>query len=97
MRILLYLAIISLGAYIGFKELVPKKISGKVSSIQYVCLLFLLFVMGVKIGTNKEILRLFPKLGFTALIISIFSIIFSILGVKVISKYMNVSKEEKRA
>lgn len=93
MRILLYIVIISLGALVGYKELVSEKILKKMSTIQYVCLLFLLFVMGVKIGINKSILMSVHKLGFTAVVISFFSIFFSILGVKLVSRFINSEKK----
>ncbi|SKC69616.1 LysO family transporter [Maledivibacter halophilus] len=93
MKILLYIMIILLGALFGYKDLVSEKIFSKISTIQYICLLFLLFVMGIKIGINKEVLSSFHKLGFSAIIISIFSIGFSVLGVKLISNFI-LSKEE---
>jgi len=93
MRILLYIVIISIGALVGYKELVSEKILKRMGTIQYICLLFLLFVMGIKIGINKSILMSVHKLGLTAVVISIFSISFSILGVKFISKFI---KSEKR-
>lgn len=94
MRILLYIVIISLGALIGYKDLVSEKVFSKTSFIQYICLLFLLFVMGIKIGINKEVLMSFHRLGLSAVIISVFSIAFSVLGVKSISKFI---KPEKKA
>ncbi len=93
MRILLYIVIISIGTLVGYKELVSEKLFSKMSSIQYFCLLFLLLVMGIKIGANKNVLMSVHKLGFTAIIISIFSIAFSILGVKLISKYIKAEKK----
>ncbi len=95
-RILLYVVIISIGAFIGYKNLFSKGIMNKLDKIQHICLLFLLFIMGVKIGINEEILKAFPRLGFSALIISSMSIIFSILGVRLISKYINSSKKEEK-
>lgn len=93
MRILLYIVIILIGALIGYKELISKKVLKRMSSIQYFCLLFLLFVMGIKIGVNKNVLMSVHKLGFTAVVISIFSILFSILGVKLVSKHIKAEKK----
>jgi len=94
MDVLFYLTIISLGAFIGYKELFSKKLSMKLAKIQNICLLFLLFLMGVKIGINEEILKSFPTLGFSAILISLFSIIFSVLFVRLISKYISNSGKE---
>ncbi len=95
MRILLYIGIISMGAMVGYKELVSEKVFSKMGTIQYMCLLFLLFVMGIKIGINENVLLSFHKLGFTAIVISFFAISFSILGVKLISKYIIEEKKVK--
>lgn len=93
MRILLYIVIISLGALFGYKDLVSEKVFSKMSFIQYICLLFLLLVMGIKIGINKEVLLSFHKLGFSAVIISVFSVAFSVLGVKSVSKFIKPDKK----
>lgn len=93
MKILLYIGIITLGALFSYKDLVSEKIFSKISSIQYICLLFLLFVMGIKIGVNKEILLSFHKLGFNAVVIAVFSVGFSVLGVKLISKFIQPKEE----
>ncbi|MCT4565373.1 MAG: LysO family transporter [Maledivibacter sp.] len=95
MRILLYIVIISIGALMGYKDIISEKVFSKTSSIQYMCLLFLLFIMGIKIGINKEVLLSFHRLGFNAVIISIFSIVFSVLGVKIISKSIKPEKKEE--
>ncbi|MFZ5965985.1 MAG: LysO family transporter [Bacillota bacterium] len=88
MRILLYIAIIFIGGLIGFKDLLSDRILSRLSKIQHVCLLFLLFIMGANIGINKEIVNAFYKLGYQALILSILSIIFSVAGVKCISRFL---------
>ncbi|MDK2918525.1 MAG: hypothetical protein PWQ37_1258 [Candidatus Petromonas sp.] len=94
MRILLYITIISLGAFLSYRGLSSEKVLEKLDRIQYLCLLFLLFVMGVKIGINSEIIKAFYKLGYSAVVISFFSIIFSILGVKIVSKFIKSSKKK---
>ncbi len=93
MRIIFYVLIISLGATLGYREILSKKLLSKLDVIQYICLLLLLFIMGVKIGINKELVFSFHRLGLNAFIISSLSIGFSILGVKLVSKHIE-SKEK---
>lgn len=93
MRILLYVAIIGIGSLIGYKDYFSKDFMSKLDKIQHFCLLLLLFIMGVKIGINEEILKAFPRLGLNALIISSFSIIFSVIAVRIISKYVISTKK----
>lgn len=82
MQIILYLIIMLIGAFIGSKGVIPKKIDNKLSSLQTLCLLFLLAVMGYKIGINNDILSNFYKIGFKAFFIAALCIAFSIIFVK---------------
>lgn len=82
MQIILYLIIMVIGAFIGSKGFIPKKIDEKLSSLQTICLLFLLAVMGYKIGINNDILSNFYRIGFKAFFIAALCITFSIIFVK---------------
>jgi len=88
-RILLYVLIILLGAWLSNKGKLNHIVLKNLSKIQYACLLLLLFIMGVNIGINKEIISTFGKLGVQALVLALFSIIFSIAAVKLVSIYFN--------
>ena len=94
MNILLYLVIIVLGAFIGSKNLLKDSVIKKLDHIQTVALLLLLFIMGISIGMDKEVINSFATIGMQAMILAVFSVAFSILGVKMVSK--KVLKEEKR-
>ncbi len=87
-RLLLYLAILLVGGFIGFKELANKKIISKLDHIQSGSLLFLLFIMGIRIGLDDKVISSFLKLGVQALVLSVFSIVFSVLLIKLVSKYI---------
>lgn len=76
-RILLYILIIMFGFSLSKYDLISKKI--KTSLFQTLSLLFLLAVMGYKIGSNNKIISEFPKLGFQAFTIAILSVIGSII------------------
>lgn len=56
-----------------------------VGTIQTFALLFLLFVMGVKIGLDKDIIYSLGTIGLQSIFLAVFSIIFSIIGVRIIS------------
>lgn len=95
LRLLLYLAIILLGGIVGYKEFVHKKIVGKMNLIQSLCLLSLLFIMGIKIGGDKEVISSFFKLGYQAVVLSVFSIALSVLFVIIIRKLVFDGKKEE--
>lgn len=78
--------IIFIGAIIGSKGKVSKKIDNNLIAIQNSCLFFLLAIMGYKIGSNNDILSNFHKIGLKAFIISLSCIAFSILFVKIFFK-----------
>ena len=82
MQIFLYLIIMLIGAFIGSRDLTSKSFDGKLSTFQNVCLLFLLGIMGYKIGINNDILTNFYKIGFKSFFIAFLCIFFSIAFVK---------------
>lgn len=94
LRLLLYLVILVLGGILGYKDKVSEKLNKKLNSIQNLCLLLLLFIMGVKIGIDDKVFSSFFTLGFKALVVSIFTVSFSILGVYIVNKIF-FKKEEK--
>ncbi|AKL95249.1 hypothetical protein CACET_c18010 [Clostridium aceticum] len=86
MNILLYLAILILGAIIGYKNILGDFISEKIGIIQNYALLFLLFIMGISIGIDENVIRYFGVIGYQSVILAVFSIVGSILAVKLIAK-----------
>lgn len=87
-RLILYLGILLLGALVGYKELGGKKIVSKLSIIQTICLLFLLFIMGVRMGLDDKVVSSFLELGFQAVIISVLTIVCSVICVWAVRKYI---------
>ena len=93
-RLLLYLGILILGAYIGFKDKISEKLKSQLNNIQNICLLFLLFIMGIKIGIDENVINSFFYIGLKAFIMSIFTVGFSIIGVLFVSKFI-LEKRDK--
>lgn len=95
MRILLYIAIIFIGGWLGAGGRLPEKLTGRLSGLQYISLLFMLFVMGINIGVNEEVIGGFYKLGLQAVVLSVFSIAFGILGVRLVSGFIDRRKDSE--
>lgn len=89
-----YLAILFIGGVFGYKGLIKGKIEANLGNIQTIALLFLLFVMGITIGINEEIISNIFSIGLKAGIITIFTMGFSILGVRLVRKYVVLEDEE---
>lgn len=94
MRILLYVFIILVGAWIGNRGKLSDIVLKNLSKIQYGCLLLLLFIMGVNIGLNEEIIRTFGKLGMQAVVLALCSVVLSIAAVRLVSVYFSRKEEE---
>ncbi len=89
-----YLGILFVGALIGYNDVIKGKIADNLDIIQDICLLFLLFTMGITIGLDDEVVNNLFSIGFKALIMSLFTITFSIIFVRLIKKFVYV-KENK--
>ncbi len=94
LRLVIYLSILFLGGLIGYKKGIKKEISNKIDTIQIACLLFLLFVMGVRMGLDDKVISSFLNLGYQAVVLSVFSIIFSVIFVMFVTKF--ISKNSKQ-
>lgn len=69
----------------------------KLDRIQELALLLLLFIMGVSIGMDRDVITSFATIGAKAIILAIFSVGFSILGVKLVSKKVLTSGEKRES
>ena len=94
LRLALYLGILLLGGTIGYFDKISEKIESNLNIIQNISLLFLLFVMGITIGMNDKVVSNLFSIGIKAIIISSSSIIFSIIFVRLISKFVLRSGEK---
>jgi len=92
--LLKYLGVLLIGGIIGYKDKLSSKLEGKLNSIQTICLLFLLFVMGITIGINDQVISNIFSIGLKAAVISVFTVGFSILCVHLVKKF--IPMEEKK-
>ncbi|MCR2042832.1 hypothetical protein [Anaerosalibacter massiliensis] len=82
--VLVYFLLLALGAIISHKGLISDNFSKKLGPIQNFCLLFLLFTMGVRIGLDKKVISSFFQIGAKATVLAVFSILFSIILVRLV-------------
>ncbi|WMM23261.1 LysO family transporter [Tissierella sp. MB52-C2] len=97
MRLILYLGILVLGGFVGYKDKISEKLEANLDTIQSICLLFLLFVMGITIGINEEVMTNLFSIGLKAFIISIFTILFSIVFVYIIKRFIVLEEERNES
>lgn len=94
-RLIIYLTILLVGAFIGYKDIIHKTIVSKMTLIQTICLLVLLFIMGIKIGGDKAVIISFYEIGYKAIIISLFSIVMSVILVRLIKNFVLNDKSKE--
>lgn len=92
-----YLGILFIGAVFGYKDIIKGKLADNLGLIQDICLLFLLFVMGISIGMNEEVVNNIFEVGVQAFVISICTIVFSVLFVRIIKGFIKLKGEEHDA
>ncbi len=92
-QILLYIAIISLGAFLAKKQLIPSGIKKRLGTFQSISLFILLGTMGYKIGVNDNIIANFKTIGKQSVIFALLtaggSVLFTYLcfmGIKAFSR-----------
>lgn len=66
------------------------KIRVNLSKVAFWLILVLIFSLGFSIGSNEVLLNAMPKVGLTAFAISILTILFSVLFVKVARKMVKL-------
>lgn len=93
-RILLYITIIFIGAWLGAGGRLSESFTGKLSKLQFASLLLLLFIMGVNIGVNDDVINGFYKLGLQAVVLAVFSIAFSIIFVRLVSGFVQRDRKD---
>jgi uncharacterized membrane protein YbjE (DUF340 family) len=65
-RVLMYFGILALGWFISSKGKIHGKLMKKISSIQSIILFGLVFIMGVRIGMDEQILSSIGQIGLMA-------------------------------
>lgn len=95
LRVLIYFIILFLGYLLGNKDKIRHELYHKLNTIQSICLFFLLFIMGTRVGLDDSVISSFPVIGFKATIISLVTIIVTILITRVISKFVFNKKGEE--
>lgn len=95
-RLILYLVILFIGIFIGYKEISHKKLLERLSHFQMAALIVLLFIMGIRIGVDEEVINTIGILGFQAFVLSAGAIIGSSLAVFIYRKIFRYNKRGEK-
>ena len=81
LRILMYFGLLAVGWFLSSKGLIHNNLMKKISGIQAVILVGLIYVMGVRVGMDEQVLSSIGQIGLTAAVFAVTTIAFSILFV----------------
>ena len=81
LRILMYFGLLAVGWFLRSKSLINEKLTGKISHIQTVILFVLIFIMGVRLGMDEQVVSSIGQIGVMAAVFAIVTAGFSILFV----------------
>ncbi len=82
--IFIYVCIVIFGILLVRKKLLPNFVLKKISLFQSLALYILLGAMGFKIGTDRNLIANLHILGLKSFIVAVFTILFTLLSVKLI-------------
>lgn len=81
LRVLLYFGLLAVGWLLSSKRLISEKLTGRISHIQTAILFGLIFIMGVKVGMDEQVVSSIGKIGIMAAVFAVVTAGFSILFV----------------
>ena len=87
------IAIMSLGILFGYL-IRHKNIRGIISGATTALIWLLLFVLGIEVGHNRQVIESLGTLGFEALFIAIISLIGSCIAAWILWKYIAKRREQ---
>lgn len=96
LRLVLYLIILFLGIFIGYKEISHKKLLERLNHLQMAALVALLFIMGIRIGVDKEVINSIGTLGLQAFVLSGSAIFGSVAIVFLYRKVTHLNKRGEK-
>lgn len=90
--LILYLGMVLIGYIVGAKFADKEKDYGWINKVTTVCLVFLIFTMGARIGSNEQVIQSLSTIGIKALIMTFVCFAGSIFGVIVVRKLLKIDR-----
>ncbi len=87
-NLLLYILLLAAGMILSRLKLFGDNLYHSIEKIQMLCLMVLLFAMGISLGMNDEILKSLATIGFRGILFGLSTIAMSILLVHLASRFL---------
>ncbi len=85
-RILLYFGLLAVGWVLSNKGFIHEKLIAKISNIQTIFLFLLIFIMGIRLGMNKQVVSSIGQIGFKSVVFTLLTAGFSVVFVFLVRK-----------
>lgn len=92
LRVLLYFGILVVGWLLSNKGKIHENLMNKISLIQSIILFGLIYIMGVRVGMDQQIISSIGQIGITAAVFAVTTASFSILFVYIARKKLITDK-----
>lgn len=93
LSLLLYIGMLALGVLIGSRKSVRRKDLPWLGRVQFIALVALIFVLGVEIGADDKVISSLGEIGLSALVITVFALVGSILCVSLVRRLLKLDRE----
>lgn len=87
-RIILYFGILAAGWFLSYRGFIHTKLMGKISKIQSVILFGLIFIMGVRVGMDEQVVNSIGQIGLKAFVFALSSASMSVLFLHIALKIL---------
>ncbi len=94
--LVLYLGIVCVGYFVGAKFMRNDKEYSWINKITLLCLMVLIFTMGARIGSNKQVISSLSTIGVKALVITVLCFAGSMAGVFLTRKLFKIDRKGVR-
>lgn len=97
-NIVLYFGLLGFGWWLSAKGYIVEKLMSKISHVQTFFLFSLIFIMGIRLGMDKQVVSSIGQIGFKAatfaFLTALFSVIFVFIGRKKLIVDKNITGEK---
>jgi uncharacterized membrane protein YbjE (DUF340 family) len=93
--VLIYLTLLVLGGVLSYKGIIHDKLLKRAGQMQMAFLYMLIFVMGIRLGMDEEVLKAIGNIGVKATVYTIGTISFGIVFVYFTNKFIINNKKEQ--
>ena len=93
--VILYLVLLVAGGLLSYNGLIHIKMLKRVGSLQMLFLYMLIFVMGIRLGMDKVVLKAIGTIGFKAAVFTVGTLATSVAAVYVVNRLFIKRREGK--